>query len=185
MVGGRKIEAAASFNRATQALRQTGSAFKPFVYAAALDLGWSPWDVVQDTPLTITTPGSGPWSPSNYDEEFKGPVTLVQALKESRNIPAVRVSEAVGRENVRTVASAFGLQSDLAAGPALALGASESTLLEMTGAYAGILNGGMTSIPYGMRELQLKSDGTRLMGGDRAAPVRVLDENQWLELISR
>jgi penicillin-binding protein 1A len=110
MVGGRKIEAAGSFNRATQALRQTGSAFKPFVYAAALDLGYSPADFVDDSPLTITIPGSGPWSPSNYDHEFRGVVTLTEALQDSLNIPAVRVSEAVGRDLVRRVASDFGIR---------------------------------------------------------------------------
>lgn len=183
MVGGRKIEAAGSFNRATQALRQTGSAFKPFVYAAALDMGWSPWDTVEDTPLTITTPGSGPWSPSNYDDEFKGTVTLVQALKESRNIPAVRVSEAVGRENVRTVAAAFGLKSDLAAGPALALGASESTLLEMTGAYAGILNGGSSVTPYGINALTLQGETEPLLGAGGGIGERVISQKAAEELI--
>ena len=155
MVGGRKIEAAGSFNRATQALRQTGSSFKPFIYAAALDQGWSPMDFVEDSPLTIDIPGSGPWTPKNYDEEFKGLITLTQALAESRNIPAVRVSEAAGRENVRKIAADFGIESDLAAGPALALGASESTLIEMTGAYAGILNGGSSVTPYGIRVLEV------------------------------
>jgi penicillin-binding protein 1A len=155
MVGGRKIAEAGSFNRATQALRQTGSSFKPFVYAAAMDLGWSPMDYVEDTPLTIDIPGSGPWTPKNYDEEFKGLITLSQALAESRNIPAVRVAEAVGRDNVRRIAADFGIASDLAAGPALALGASESTLIEMTGAYAGILNGGSSVQPYGIRVLEV------------------------------
>jgi len=122
MVGGRKIEAAGSFNRATQALRQTGSTFKPFAYAAALDLGWSPEDYVEDTPITINIPGSGPWSPKNYDEKYEGMITLTQALRESRNIPAVKVSETVGREAVRTVATGFGIRSNLADGPALALG---------------------------------------------------------------
>lgn len=183
MVGGRKIEAAGSFNRATQALRQTGSSFKPFVYAAALDLGWSPWDTLQDTPLTITTPGSGPWSPSNYDEEFKGTVTLVQALKESRNIPAVRLSEAVGRENVRKVAADFGLQSDLAAGPALALGASESTLLEMTGAYAGILNGGSAVTPFGILSLTLQGETEPLIGASGGIGERVISETAAQELV--
>ncbi|QLQ20425.1 MAG: PBP1A family penicillin-binding protein [Exiguobacterium profundum] len=182
MVGGRKIEAAGSFNRATQALRQTGSAFKPFVYAAALDMGWSPWDTVEDTPLTITTPGSGPWSPSNYDDEFKGTVTLVQALKESRNIPAVRVSEAVGRENVRTVAAAFGLKSDLAAGPALALGASESTLLEMTGA-CRILNGGSSVTPYGIDALTLQGETEPLLGAGGGIGERVISQEAAEELI--
>lgn len=176
MVGGRKIEAAGSFNRATQALRQTGSAFKPFVYAAALDLGWSPEDYVEDTPLTINIPGSGPWSPKNYDEKYEGMITLTQALRESRNIPAVKVSETVGREAVRTVANGFGIRSDLADGPALALGASESTLLEMTGAYAGILNGGSSVTPYGLMELRLQGEAEPLIGAAGGIGERVIQE---------
>ncbi|PLL11930.1 glycosyl transferase [Tabrizicola sp. TH137] len=176
MVGGRKIEAAGSFNRATQALRQTGSAFKPFVYAAALDFGWSPEDYVEDTPYTINIPGSGPWTPKNYDEEFKGLITLTQALAESRNIPAVKVSEAVGRERVREIAAGFGIRSDLAAGPALALGASESTLLEMTGAYAGILNGGSAVTPYGLVELRLQGEEEPLIGAAGGMGERVIPE---------
>ncbi len=176
MVGGRKIAAAGSFNRATQALRQTGSSFKPFVYAAALDLGWRPTDMVEDTPLTINIPGSGPWTPDNYDHKFKGLITLTQALEESRNIPAVRISEAVGRDLVRTVAQGFGIESDLAAGPALALGASESTLIEMTGAYAGILNGGSSVTPYGLRELKLKGENDALMGAGGGIGERVISQ---------
>jgi len=182
MVGGRQIADAGSFNRATQALRQTGSAFKPFVYAAALDLGWSPEDYVEDTPLTINIPGSGPWSPSNYDREFKGLITLTTALKESRNIPAVRVSEAVGRDLVRAVASQFGIQSDLAAGPALALGASEATLIEMTGAYAGILNGGSAVTPYGLVELRIKGDDEVLIGATGGINERVISQKAAEEL---
>ncbi|MGA1269277.1 MAG: transglycosylase domain-containing protein, partial [Gemmobacter sp.] len=142
MVGGRRSDVPGAFNRATQARRQTGSAFKPFIYAAALDLGHSPFERVEDSPLTIQVAGSGPWSPRNYTEDFRGSVTLTEALAHSLNIPAVRVSEAVGRDRVRQVAAEFGLDSDLAAGPALALGVSEATLLQMTAAYAGILNGG-------------------------------------------
>lgn len=176
MVGGRKIEAAGSFNRATQALRQTGSAFKPFAYAAALDLGWSPEDYVEDTPTTINIPGSGPWTPKNYDNEFKGMITLTQALKESRNIPAVKVSETVGRDLVRNVATGFGIRSNLADGPALALGASESTLLEMTGAYAGILNGGSSVTPYGLVELRLQGEEEPLIGAAGGIGERVIQE---------
>jgi penicillin-binding protein 1A len=177
MVGGRKIAEAGSFNRATQASRQTGSSFKPFVYAAALDLGWSPEDYVEDTQLTINIPGSGPWTPQNYDREFHGMITLTEALRESRNIPAVRVSEAVGRDAVRAIANGFGIQSDLAAGPALALGASESTLIEMTGAYAGILNGGSSVTPYGLVELKLKGEDEPLMGAGGGIGERVISEN--------
>ncbi|WP_151717346.1 transglycosylase domain-containing protein [Gemmobacter serpentinus] len=183
MVGGRKTQGAGSFNRATQALRQTGSVFKPFVYAAALDLGYSPLDLIDDSPLTINIKGSGPWSPENYDKKFKGPVTLVQALAESRNIPAVRLSEAVGRDVVRTVASQFGVKSDLAAGPALALGASESTLLEMTGAYAGILNGGSSVQPYGLVSLQLQGEETELIGQEGGIGERVIQTEAAQQLI--
>ena len=176
MVGGRNTEAAGSFNRATQALRQTGSSFKPFVYAAALDLGYNPLDYVDDSPMCVFTPGSGDWCPDNYDREFKGQITLLQALEESRNIPAVRLSEAVGRDIVRSVASQFGIQSDLAAGPALALGASESTLIEMTGAYAGILNGGSAVTPYGLLELRIKGDDEALFGATGGIRERVISQ---------
>lgn len=176
MVGGREAAAAGSFNRATQAKRQTGSSFKPFAYAAALDLGFTPADYVEDTPLTINIPGSGAWTPKNYDNEFKGMITLTQALAESRNIPAVRVSEAVGRDAVRKVANGFGIVSALADGPALALGASESSLLEMTGAYAGILNGGSAVTPYGLAELRLQGEAEPLVGASGGLGERVISE---------
>jgi penicillin-binding protein 1A len=163
MVGGRDVRASGVFNRATQARRQPGSAFKPFIYATALDLGFSPNDMIDDAPLTINVPGSGPWIPENYDRKFKGPMTLMQALYESRNIPAILLSEKVGRDLVRTVAQKFGIESDLAAGPALALGVSESTLLEMSGAFAGILNGGSAVQPYGLIDLRLKGETEPLM----------------------
>jgi penicillin-binding protein 1A len=176
MVGGRDIPNAGDFNRATQALRQTGSAFKPFVYAAALDMGFSPADYVEDTPLTINIPGSGPWTPQNYDKEFKGMITLTQALAESRNIPAVRVAEAVGREVVRKVATDFGISNVMADGPALALGASEATLIDMTGAYAGILNGGSAVVPYGLIELRLKGENQPLFEATGGMGERVISE---------
>jgi penicillin-binding protein 1A len=176
MVGGRETTIPGAFNRATQALRQTGSSFKPFVYAAALDMGMVPNDSVDDSPYCLSIPGSGQWCPRNYDEEFKGPITLTQALAESRNIPAVRLSETVGREAVSAVAQGFGINSDLAAGPALALGASESTLIEMTGAYAGILNGGSAVAPYGLTELRLQGDPDPLMTEAGGIRERVIQE---------
>jgi len=184
MVGGRTFTGVVgNFNRAIMAKRQTGSAFKPFVYAAALELGYSPNDTVMDSPLTLNVPGSGAWSPKNYTNDFKGSVTLTEALKDSLNIPAVRVSESVGRENVRKVAEDFGIVSDLALGPALALGASESTLLEMTGAYAGILNGGTSVRPYGLLELRLKGDDQPLIGQDGGLGERVISREAAEELI--
>jgi len=183
MVGGRKIKVRGAFNRATQAKRQTGSAFKPFVYATALELGYSHDSTVVDEPFCLDVPGSGRWCPENYTRKHYGRVTLTQALKDSLNIPAVKVSESVGRDLVRKVASDFGIESDLAAGPALALGASESTLIEMTGAYAGILNGGSSVTPYGLKELRLLGDDVPLMGTGGGIGERVIQEPAARELI--
>jgi penicillin-binding protein 1A len=176
MVGGRATKSAGEFNRAVQARRQTGSAFKPFIYAAALDLGYSPGDFVDDSPLTLYVKGSGNWSPKNYTEDYMGMVTLTTALKKSLNIPAVRMSEAVGRDVVRKVAGDFGLKSDMAAGPALALGVSEATLLEMTGAYAGILNGGSAVAPYGLIDLRLLNDSEPVFHQESGIGERVVSE---------
>jgi penicillin-binding protein 1A len=178
MVGGRNLRATGAFNRATQALRQTGSAFKPFIYAAALDLGMSPYALVDDRRTCWRVRGSPEWCPDNYDREFKGPLTLVQALAESRNIPTILLSEDVGREFVRNVANGFGIQGDLAVGPALALGVSESTLLTMTGAYAGILNGGSQVTPYGLLDLRIQGDTAVLMDSQSAGiGNRVISES--------
>ena len=176
MVGGRNTPNAGDFNRATQALRQTGSTFKPFIYAVAMDLGYSPMDYVEDAPLCIYTAGSGDWCPQNYDKTFKGTITLTQALAESRNIPAVRVSEAVGRDLVKQVATDFGLAQNFADGPALALGVSESTLIDMTGAFAGILNGGSSVTPYGLQALKLKGMDEPLFGAGGGIGERVISE---------
>lgn len=185
MVGGRETRVVGAFNRATQALRQTGSAFKPFVYATALELGRSPNDTVVDEPFCMNIPGSGEWCPKNYTNKYYGEVTLTRALKDSLNVPAVKVSESVGRDLVRQVASEFGIDSDLALGPALALGASESTLIEMTGAYAGILNGGSSVTPYGLVELQLLGDDNALMGagggiGERVIQTAAAEQLIWM-----
>ena len=176
MVGGRNIPNAGDFNRATQALRQTGSTFKPFIYAAAMDLGYSPLDYVEDAPRCWYTAGSGDWCPQNYDKKFKGQITLTQALAESRNIPAVVVSEAVGRDLVKQVATDFGLATNFADGPALALGVSESTLIDMTGAFAGILNGGSSVTPYGLQALKLKGMDEPLFGAGGGIGERVISE---------
>ncbi|MFY9241227.1 MAG: transglycosylase domain-containing protein [Roseovarius sp.] len=182
MVGGRQSKISGGFNRATQANRQTGSSFKPFVYATALELGYSSQDTIVDEPYCLNIAGSGEWCPSNYDNRFHGRVTLTEALAKSYNIPAVKVSESVGRDLVRKVASDFGIVSDLADGPALALGASESTLLEMSGAYAGILNGGSSVTPYGLVELRLLGQDEPLMGTGGGIGERVIRQEAAQEL---
>lgn len=183
MVGGRKSKVSGAFNRATQAKRQTGSTFKPFVYAAALDMGWTPDTTIEDAPLTINVKGSGPWSPKNYTKDYLGPIPLWRALANSINTATVRVAMSVGLDAVRQVATDFGFASDLAQGPAVALGVSESTLLEMTGAYAGILNGGSSVKPYGLTELRLKSDIDPLFGADGGIGERVISEKAARELV--
>ncbi|QGX99559.1 PBP1A family penicillin-binding protein [Roseovarius faecimaris] len=183
MVGGRNSKVTGAFNRATMARRQTGSAFKPFVYATALELGYTSDSIIVDEPYCQNIPGSGQWCPENYTRKYYGPVTLTEALKKSLNIPAVKISESVGRDLVRRVASEFGIESDLADGPALALGASESTLLEMAGAYAGILNGGSSVTPYGLVELRLLGDEAPLMGTGGGIGERVIQQDAARELI--
>ncbi len=177
MVGGRESQVSGAFNRATQALRQTGSTFKPFVYAAALDLGFTMNSIVEDAPVTIYVKGSGNWSPKNYDPDFRGMITLTDALTHSVNTATVRVSQAAGLDAVRQVASDFGFASKLADGPAVALGVSESTLVEMAGAYAGILNGGSAVKPYGLVELRIQGDDTALMGQEGGMGERVISES--------
>jgi penicillin-binding protein 1A len=176
MVGGRNLPNAGDFNRATQALRQTGSTFKPFIYAVAMDLGMSPMTNIADTPTCWYTAGSGNWCPKNYDKKFKGTITLTQALAESRNIPAIVLSEEVGRDLVKKVATDFGLAQNFADGPALALGVSESTLIDMTGAFAGILNGGSAVTPYGLKALKLKGMDEPLFGAGGGIGERVISE---------
>ena len=177
MVGGRDVGTTpGQFNRAVQALRQPGSAFKTLVYAAGLETGMSPNDTFYDAPITLEVAGSGPWSPQNYDRTFRGEVSLTDAFASSVNTVAVKVAERVGRERVRALAQDFGMTTELAKGPALALGVSETTLLQLTGAYAGILNGGRRSTPYGMLELRLRGESLGLMGADRQDAFRVMDE---------
>ena len=135
MVGG-KSYAETPFNRATQALRQPGSAFKLFIYLAALRAGWTPDSKVEDEPVTI----SG-WTPSNSDGVYRGEVTLRQAFARSSNAATVRLSQSVGRANVIRAARDLGITSPLPDKPSLALGTGGVSLLELTGAYAAILSG--------------------------------------------
>ncbi|HWL55287.1 MAG TPA: transglycosylase domain-containing protein [Paracoccus sp. (in: a-proteobacteria)] len=183
MIGGLDNTVSGTFNRATQAMRQTGSSFKPFVYAAALDQGYGPNDLILDAPLTINVRGSGPWSPQNYTRRYHGEVTLTNALAQSLNTATIRLQEIAGRDAVRRVAQDFGFANDLASGPSLGLGVSESTLLNMTGAYAGIRNGGTAVRPYGLVELRIKGDDQPLVGQSGGMGQRVISQKAAGELI--
>ena len=151
MVGGRR-HAESEFNRAVKARRQPGSAFKPFVYLAALEKGATPETVVYDLPLSV-----GGWAPRNASGQYQGAVTMRRALTHSINTVAVRLNLDVGAERVAAVARRLGIQSDLRAEPSLALGTSELTLLELTGAYDIFASGGSAVEPHGIRRVRLSS----------------------------
>jgi penicillin-binding protein 1A len=148
MIGGESFERS-KFNRATQAFRQTGSAFKPFVYTTAIDRGYTPATLLQDTPVTYNAgPGQPPYSPQNYEKDFWGPVTLRRALEHSRNVPAIRLMDALGPKQVISYARRFGLTAPLPPYLPVALGAAEETLIEMTSAYSVFPNQGVRMAPY-------------------------------------
>jgi len=131
------------FNRATQALRQPGSAFKPFVYAAALDNGYTPSTVVMDAPIEIDQgPGGGVWKPENYSKKFYGPQTLRFGLEQSRNVMTVRLAQDVGMPLIAEYAKRFGVYDDLPQYLSFALGAGETTVMRMVSAYSMFANGG-------------------------------------------
>ena len=149
MVGGYDFEHS-KFNRATQAMRQVGSAFKPIVYAAALEtLGYTPATILVDSPLSFPNPWDGSvWSPQNYDGTFMGPIPLRRAVEQSRNIPAVRTLQAVGIEKGIEYARRLGLAGELPPYLPIALGAGEATLVEMTAAFATFANQGLRMKPF-------------------------------------
>ena len=165
MIGGYSFERS-KFNRATQALRQVGSAFKPIVYTAAIDRGYTPASIIMDTPASFHTASNQPaYSPMNYDREFHGAMTLRRALEQSRNVPAVRMMEQLGPKQVIMFARRLGLESPIPPYLPVALGAAEATVMEMTSAYAVFPNQGVRMQPYAILKVT-----------DRAG--NVLEENQ-------
>ena len=141
MVGGFSFDQS-QFNRATQALRQPGSAFKPFVYAAALDNGYTPSTVVMDAPIEVDTGSGGVWKPENYSHKFYGPQTLRFGIEHSRNVMTVRLAQDVGMPLIAEYAKRFGVYDDMPAYLSFALGAGETTVMRMVSAYSMFANGG-------------------------------------------
>tara|TARA_B100000963_G_scaffold204401_1_gene177994 strand:+ start:873 stop:3017 length:2145 start_codon:yes stop_codon:yes gene_type:complete len=160
MIGGRQLQVLGAFNRSTQALRQPGSAFKPIVYAAALEQGYKPNDLIRDEAFEIKIPGSGTWTPQNNEKKFNGIVSLTDALSESLNIPAIKLALRVGMENIGQISKGLGINSKISTNPSVALGVSETTLLDLTSAYGTILNDGIRVLPYGLEKLSLETGGT-------------------------
>jgi penicillin-binding protein 1A len=151
MVGGKNYQKS-QFNRSTQAYRQPGSAFKPIVYLAAIEAGLKPNSKFIDSPVKI-----GGWSPQNYDRKFHGEMTLKQSLARSINTIAVKLSERIGRDAVIKTSKRLGITAPLKASPSLALGTFGVSLIELTGAYAVLANGGMGIWPFGLREIKYHS----------------------------
>jgi penicillin-binding protein 1A len=153
LVGGRNFDLS-KFDRATQAYRQVGSSFKPYVYSAAIDEeGATPDDIILDAPVTYTT-ASGPWSPHNYDNKFEGNITLRRALAQSRNVPAVKMAAKVGINKVIDYAHKFGISSPIPPVLPVALGAADLTLTEQTSAFTTFPNDGVRVVPRYIRKVE-------------------------------
>jgi len=181
LVGGRRF-VQRGFNRALGARRQPGSAFKPFVYAAAMAEGYTPATLVDDSPVEVTD-GQRVWRPVNFDGEYAGVVTLRRALTTSANAAAVRLSRAVGERRVLALARRAGLKGELRAVPSLALGAVEVTPLELTAAYAPFANGGHRVEPTLIRRIE-RADGSPLWRAPEPKTVRVLDAGEAFQVTS-
>lgn len=149
MVGGYSFQKG-EFNRAAYAKRQPGSAFKPFVYAAALEKGYKPDDIIIDEPISYKT-GLKEWSPSNYDGEFWGEITLRRALAFSRNVPTVRLAEAIGIDSIINLAKRAGIKSEMPPDLTIALGSLSVSPLELTSAFAVFANGGKRVKPIAIK----------------------------------
>lgn len=176
MVGGFSF-AESEFNRATQALRQPGSSFKPIVYSAALDNGYTPASVVLDAPIEVVNADGTVWRPENYAQEFYGPQTLRRGIERSRNVMTVRLAQDLGMPLIVEYAKMFGIYDDLSPVLAMALGAGETTDMRMTAAYATIANGGRKIVPTLIDRIQDRYGKTIYRHDDRICDGCVAD--QW------
>ncbi len=153
LVGGRDFRHS-QFNRATQAMRQPGSAFKPFVYAAALENGRSPLYRVSDGPLFISQPGGDTWIPRNYSGDYGGMMSLREALRQSRNLATIRLGQETGITAVRDLAERTGIQTRIPGYPSIFIGAADVQPLDMIAAYASFTNGGMRIEPHFIQRIE-------------------------------
>ncbi|MEM9013758.1 MAG: PBP1A family penicillin-binding protein [Pseudomonadota bacterium] len=167
MVGGRSYKDS-QFNRATQAERQPGSAFKPFVFVAALESGLTPSSRFVDQPIDIDG-----WQPTNYKEEYVGPVRLTEAIAKSINTVAVQVTEEVGRQKVADAARRLGVKADVPPLRSIALGAVDVTLDDLTGAYLPLANAGVKPEPFVITRIE-DSDRNLIYEREKSSPVRVM-----------
>jgi membrane carboxypeptidase/penicillin-binding protein len=171
MVGGRDFEDS-KFNRATQALRQPGSTFKPIVYSAAVEAGYPLSHVMVDDPLSVELdPAQPPWAPQNYDLEFDGPMTLRRALYLSRNIIAIKLGMEVGEQAVISEAQKFGITTRIPAFPSIHIGSADVIPLEMIAAYTAFANLGTRTVPNGILRIEDRSGKIVWQPPVRTVPV--------------
>ncbi len=179
MVGGRDYSQS-QFNRATQAKRQAGSAFKPIVYAAALDKGFTPATIIVDEVFSYEdVPGKEPWMPLNFDREFWGPVTMRRALTFSRNVPTVKIAQSIGIDYLIHYAKNLGIKTKLEANLSLALGAANVTLLELTSAFGVFAAQGFRTEPSLITRITDK-DGNILEESDPTAVEVISPQTAYL-----
>jgi penicillin-binding protein 1A len=171
MVGGWNFNRS-KFNRAVQAYRQMGSTFKPIVYTAAIDRGFTPTSILIDSPVSYPAGNGQIYSPHNYDHNFEGPVTLRWALEESRNVPAIKMMDTLGPKNVIDYAKRFGFEEDFPPYLPIALGAGDATLQEVTSAYTTFPNQGVRMSPFGV--LTVKDRDGNLLEENRGEPHDVI-----------
>ncbi len=172
MVGGYDFKKS-QFNRAMQAKRNAGSAFKPIIYAAALDKGLTPATIIEDEPVEYPDGAGGTWKPQNYDHAFRGPVTMREALTDSINIVSVKIMEQIGAPYAAEYAKKLGFTSPIPANLALALGAASISPFELTSAYTVFANKGQLVTPYFVTKVT-DSDGTILQDTPPPVPVPVI-----------
>lgn len=204
MVGGFSFDKS-QFNRATQAYRQTGSTFKPFVYVTALEMGYSPTDLILDAPFVLNQgPGLPLWKPSNYSKGFSGLTTLRQGIEKSKNLMTVRLAQDIGMERVSEMARRLGVMENLPHLLSMSLGAADTRLIDMATAYSVFVNGGKKVSPYLIEQIQdrygkslYKNFDSHCIGckvahfdENAAVPeitddrVRVLDEHSAYQMVS-
>jgi penicillin-binding protein 1A len=171
MVGGWSF-GRSKFNRAVQAFRQLGSTFKPIVYTAAIDRGFTPASIIIDAPVSYPAGNGQIYNPHNYDHKFLGPVTLRYALEESRNIPAIKMMDTLGPKNVLEYAKRFGFEEDFPPYLPIALGAGDATLVDITSAYTTFPNQGVRMKPFFV--LNVKDRDGNLLEENRGEPTDVI-----------
>ena len=179
MVGGKDF-LESSFNRTTQSLRQPGSSFKPFLYLAALEKGFSPGDIFDDSPITINTT-EGPYSPSNYSQKYSGNISMRRALEKSINVVAIRINSLIGPEHCVKIAKKLGINSPIKAVLSTPLGSNEVTMMELTSAYGSLATMGKKINPTGIIRI-IDRDGSPLYEY-KAKAVQVYNSNYIATLV--